>query len=353
MAAPIYKTYSDSGVDIDAGDRWVKTINQLNDSGTNSQVLSGIGGFASLFRMPQGYNKPVLVAATDGVGSKLLFALQKQNLEGIGVDLVAMCANDLLVSGARALFFLDYFACAKLDENNASAVIRGIVDGCKQAQCVLVGGETAEMPGLYRNKDFDLAGFCVGVVEEEAIKGKHLVADQDLLIAIGSTGAHANGYSLIRNIVQTAEETNSWGSIDGLSNKDHVIKELLKPTLIYSHALQSPLFEKVHALAHITGGGLAANLMRVLPTGATAVINHPVEKWPAIFRWLQQQGPVATSEMRKVFNCGIGMVLCIAAKDKTATLEILKERKLNAWPLGYIELKPSSKTPTVILNNND
>ena len=325
--------YRDSGVDIDAGNELVRRISPIARSTHRPEVLGGLGGFGALCALPERYRNPILVAGTDGVGTKLRLAMSQNQHQTIGIDLVAMCVNDLIVGGAEPLLFLDYYATGKLDVEIAESVIAGIARGCDMAGCALVGGETAEMPGMYQGTDYDLAGFCVGVVEKDAIIDGSRVQPGDKLIALGSSGAHSNGYSLIRKILERHGDAEN-EQVDGRP----LIDALLEPTRIYVKPLLE-LFSRqdVHALAHITGGGLIENIPRVLPEHTQAVIDTQSWQWPELFRWLQQHGQVATEEMYRTFNCGIGMVLVVPAKSVEDALAFLKESGENAWVLGDIE----------------
>lgn len=327
-------SYRDAGVDIDAGNRLVERIKPHVVRTLRPEVLGGLGGFGALFEIPlHRFRQPVLVSSTDGVGTKLKLALALAKHDTIGIDLVAMCANDIVVIGAEPLFFLDYYATGRLDVETATVVIEGIAKGCEQAGIALVGGETAEMPGLYSHKDYDLAGFCVGVVEKARIIEASRVKPGDVLIGLASSGPHSNGYSLIRKILEINEidlampfGSQTLGDI------------LLTPTRIYVKSLLR-LFEaiEVHALAHITGGGLVENLPRVLPPDTRALIDADSWQRPAIFDWLQTQGQVTQAEMLRTFNCGVGMVACVAGEDLDRALEILADAGETAWPLGIIE----------------
>ncbi|ATJ83042.1 phosphoribosylformylglycinamidine cyclo-ligase [Halomonas beimenensis] len=304
-------SYKDAGVDIDAGNALVDRIKGVARRTTRPEVMGGLGGFGALCQLPSGYREPVLVTGTDGVGTKLRLAMDLGRHDTIGIDLVAMCVNDLVVAGAEPLLFLDYYATGKLDVDIAADVVSGIGEGCEQAGCALVGGETAEMPGMYEGNDYDLAGFCVGVVEKDEILDGSRVAEGDVLLGMASSGPHSNGYSLIRKILEVGG-----ASLDTAIDGRPLGEALLAPTRIYVKPLLSLLRETdvpVHALSHITGGGLTENLPRVLPEGAAARID--VASWhrPAIFDWLQQQGNVEDQEMYRVLNCGIGMVLAVPA----------------------------------------
>ncbi|MDD2768728.1 MAG: phosphoribosylformylglycinamidine cyclo-ligase [Methylococcus sp.] len=325
--------YKSAGVDIAAGNALVERIKPAARNTFRPGVLAGLGGFGSLFELPvDRYRKPVLVAGTDGVGTKLRLAIESGQHGGVGIDLVAMCANDIVVQGAEPLFFLDYYATGKLDVDVASSVIAGIAQGCEQAGCALVGGETAEMPGMYAGGDYDLAGFCVGVVEKDAIIDGSRVKPGDRLIGLASSGPHSNGYSLIRKIVDHS------GLGLGAPVAGRSLGEwLLEPTRIYVKPLLELLKTvEVHALAHITGGGITENLPRVLPAGTAARVDSGAWTMPEIFRWLQQQGSVETSEMYRTFNCGIGMIVCVAAEDEVSVLETLRRLGETAFPLGGI-----------------
>ena len=313
-------SYRDAGVDIDAGNRLVDRIKPLAQATFRPGVLTGLGGFGALFELPlDRYRHPVLVSGTDGVGTKLRLAQLVGRHDTIGIDLVAMCANDVAVTGAEPLFFLDYFACGRLDVDRAATVIGGIAKGCELAGCALSGGETAEMPGMYAEDDYDLAGFCVGVVERDRIIQPDHVRPGDVLLGVASSGPHSNGYSLVRRIVEV-----SGAALDAPFDGRTLGAALLEPTRIYVKALLD-LGRKVQirALAHITGGGLLENIPRVLPAGCEAVIDLAAWERPAVFRWLQDAGGVAETEMLRTFNCGIGMVVCVAAEDAhRATAEL-------------------------------
>jgi len=322
-------SYRDAGVDMDAGDALVDAIKPFARRTMRPEVLAGIGGFGALCELPKKYKQPVLVAGTDGVGTKLKLAFQFHKHDTVGIDLVAMSANDVLVQGAEPLFFLDYFACGKLDNKVAASVVKGIAEGCEMAGCALVGGETAEMPGMYPEGEYDLAGFCVGVVEKDKIlDGKGIVAG-DVLLGLASSGPHSNGYSLVRKII----------------GEEHLASDLadslMEPTRIYVKPILKLLTAfPVKGLAHITGGGLVGNVPRILPKGTKAVISRQTWPRPQIFTWLQNTGNVAEEEMFRVFNCGIGMVVCVAA-DQVATAKMLLKREGElAYEIGRIE--PSS-----------
>ncbi len=305
--------YADSGVDIDAGNKLVENIRPFIKATHRTEVLGNFGGFGSAFRLPSNYKKPVLISATDGVGTKLRLAISKKKYGSIGIDLVAMCANDLIVNGAEPLFFLDYYASGKLDVEVASSVIEGIAKGCREAQCALIGGETAEMPGIYASDDFDLAGFCVGIVEEDEMITGSLVQQGDILLGLPSSGVHSNGFSLVRSII------NQVGEVD-----EGIVSELLLPTTIYVKSIRSLLKQvRPKSISHITGGGLIENIPRVLPSTMAVEIDMHAWERPAIFKWIQEKGQVEELEMRRVFNCGIGMVVIIDPNDYALAFDTL------------------------------
>jgi len=325
-------SYRDAGVDIDAGNALIDRIKPIAAATKRSGVVDGLGGFGALFQIPEHYKQPILVSGTDGVGTKLKLAIDLGLHDTIGIDLVAMCANDLIVQGAEALFFLDYFATGKLDLDTASDVIKGIGTGCEQAGCALIGGETAEMPGMYGEGDYDLAGFCVGVVERDEIIDGSKVTPGDVLLGIASSGPHSNGYSLVRKIIEV-----SGASLADDLNGNPLGETLLAPTRMYV----KPLLElckhvDVHAMAHITGGGLPENLPRVLPANADARIDTSSWERPAVFDWLQKNGNVEDFEMLRTFNCGIGMVVCVPASDADKAIEVLTAQGEKAVRIGEI-----------------
>ena len=329
-AGPI--TYRDAGVDIDAGDELVERIKPLVRRAQRSEVLAGIGGFGALVELPPGYHRPVLVSGTDGVGTKLRLAIDTGRHDTIGIDLVAMCANDIVVHGAEPLFFLDYYATGKLQVAVAEAVVRGIVEGCVQAGAALVGGETAEMPGMYQDADYDLAGFCVGVVEKDAIIDGSGVVVGDAIIGLSSSGPHSNGYSLIRKLVALEGAT-----ADTQLEGKKLLERLLAPTRIYVKPLLALLQAMpVHALAHITGGGLTDNIPRVLPAGLEAVLERA--RWPVdpVFAWLQRSARLDAAQMHRTFNCGIGMVAIVPPTRAAAAVEFLAARGESAQIIGEV-----------------
>ena len=329
--------YKSAGVDIEAGNALVERIKPIAAKTRTAGVMAGLGGFGSMFELPlDRYKNPILVSGTDGVGTKLKLALNLGIHNTVGIDLVAMCVNDIIVQGAEPLFFLDYFATGKLDVDTAAAVIEGIGKGCELAGAALVGGETAEMPGMYAEGDYDLAGFCVGIVEKTDILDGSQVKAGDKVIGIASSGPHSNGYSLIRKIIEKSNASLT----DTLQNKS-LGEALLEPTRIYVKPLLELLKTvQVHALAHITGGGITENLPRVLPAGLSAEINLSSWELPETFQWLQQQGNVSQADMLTTFNCGIGMIVCVAAEDEAKTMETLKQQGETVFAIGEIVSTP-------------
>ena len=330
-------TYRDAGVDIDAGDALVEAIKPFAKRTMRPEVLAGIGGFGALCELPKKYRQPVLVAGTDGVGTKLKLAFDFRRHGTIGIDLVAMSANDVLVQGAEPLFFLDYFACGKLDSKVATIVIRGIANGCEQAGCALIGGETAEMPGMYPEGEYDLAGFCVGVVEKERIIDGRGIVPGDALLGLASSGAHSNGYSLIRRILGE-EKPNS-----------DIKDSLMEPTRMYVKPVLKLLsIVPVKGLAHITGGGLVGNVPRMLPKGTRAVLMKDAWPRPELFDWLQKNGKVAEEEMHRVFNCGIGLVIALAPEQvKKATLLLRREGEL-VYEIGRVQVSDAPEPECIV-----
>ncbi|MAR73316.1 MULTISPECIES: phosphoribosylformylglycinamidine cyclo-ligase [Halomonas] len=327
-------SYKDAGVDIDAGNALVDRIKGVAKRTTRPEVMGGLGGFGALCQLPSGYREPVLVSGTDGVGTKLRLAMDLGRHDTIGIDLVAMCVNDLVVAGAEPLLFLDYYATGKLDVDIAADVVSGIGEGCERAGCALVGGETAEMPGMYEGSDYDLAGFCVGVVEKDEILDGTKVAAGDVLLGLSSSGPHSNGYSLIRKILEVADADLST-DIDGQSLGD----ALMAPTRIYVKPLLELLRHddyQVHALSHITGGGLLENLPRVLPEDLTAHVDTSLWQRPAVFDWLKQQGNVDEHEMHRVLNCGIGMVLVVPEDQADQIRAHLQAQGEGVHRIGHI-----------------
>ena len=331
-------SYRDAGVDIDAGDALVEAIKPFAKRTMRPEVLAGLGGFGALCSIPKKYKEPILVSGTDGVGTKLKLAFQVGRHDSVGVDLVAMSVNDVLVQGAEPLFFLDYFACGKLDKGVAVRVIRGIAEGCEQAGCALIGGETAEMPGMYPEGEYDLAGFCVGVVEKDKIIDGSSIKPGDALLGLASSGAHSNGYSLIRRIL--GEDKPNSGLADTLMEPTRIY---VKPVLKLMAAVQ------VKGLAHITGGGLVGNVPRMLPQGMRAVLRKKMWPRPQLFTWLQDNGNVTEDEMHRVFNCGIGMVLAVAREHVAAATMLLKREGELAYEIGFVEAGNPGEPEAVVL----
>ncbi len=336
-------SYRDAGVDINAGDRLVENIKPYAKCTMRPEVLAGIGGFGALFEISKKYRNPVLVAGTDGVGTKLKLAFQSGQHDSIGIDLVAMSVNDILVQGAEPLFFLDYFACGKLDVETATRVVKGIAKGCEQAGCALIGGETAEMPGMYPEGEYDLAGFAVGAVEKDRIITGLTIREGDAVLGLASSGAHSNGYSLIRKII---EKNNTDLSAD--FHGKALIDVIMAPTRIYV----KPLLElmkhlPVKGMAHITGGGLTENIPRVLPEGVTAILKRDAWDMPPLFHWLRQQGNVNEQEMQRVFNCGIGMVLVVAPEFVDSAMQLLRSAGETVWHIGMIQQRHADEAQTI------
>jgi len=323
-------TYKDAGVDIEAGNAFVERIKPLVAGTRRPEVMAGLGGFSGLFALPPDrYREPVLVSGTDGVGTKLMLAQQHDCHGTIGIDLVAMCVNDVLVQGAEPLFFLDYFACGRLDIDVAASIVSGIAEGCEQAGAALIGGETAEMPDMYAHGEYDLAGFCVGAVERSEIIDGSSIAAGDALVGIASSGPHSNGYSLIRKVLERAKDE----KIDGAPASER----LLAPTRIYVKAILALMRRiKVKGLAHITGGGITENLPRILDGEVHAEIETDSWKQGAVFDWLAEHGGIAVEEMRRTFNCGIGMVVVVDSGDVNDVLESLAANGETAWQIGQV-----------------
>ena len=326
-------SYRDAGVDIDAGNQLIEEIKPHVARTRRPEVMGGLGGFGALFEIPLNrYQQPVLVSGTDGVGTKLKLALEMNKHDTIGIDLVAMCVNDILVQGAEPLFFLDYYATGHLDTRVAVDVIKGIAEGCHQSGAALVGGETAEMPGMYSKGDYDLAGFCVGIVEKNAIIDGSKVQAGDTLIGIASSGPHSNGYSLIRKVLEVSQADLNQ-DLDGQKLGD----ALLAPTRIYVKSILQLLEQlDIHAMSHITGGGLLENLPRVMPENTRAQLDASSWQMPAVFQWLQQQGNIEQSEMYRTFNCGVGMVLVVNSEDTEQAIELLSANGETAWKIGEV-----------------
>ena len=319
-------TYKDSGVDITKGNQLIEKIKPIAKSTIRPGVLAGLGGFGAMFEIPiDRYKNPVLISGTDGVGTKLMVAEMLNKHDTIGIDLVAMCVNDLIVQGAEPLFFLDYYATGSLNEEVATSVISGIGEGCIQSGCALIGGETAEMPGMYNGDEYDLAGFCVGIVEKNQIIDGSKVSAGDQIIALGSSGPHSNGYSLIRKVLEKSKPSSSQ------------LNSLIEPTKIYVKSILSLIQNlSVHAISHITGGGLLENIPRVLPKHLAANLDQNSWELPQIFKWLQSEGNIDTTEMHRVLNCGVGMVVIVPKALSGEAIKILKSCGENAWLIGEV-----------------
>lgn len=338
-------SYRDAGVDMEAGDALVEQIKPYAKRTMRPEVLAGIGGFGSLFEMPKKFKNPVLVSGTDGVGTKLKLAFELNKHDTVGIDLVAMSVNDILVQGAEPLFFLDYFACGKLEVGTAAQVIKGIAEGCEQSGCALVGGETAEMPGMYPAGEYDLAGFAVGCVDKESIINGTTIAAGDVVLGLASSGAHSNGYSLIRKLIANSG-IDFESDFHGKPFKDVV----MAPTRIYvKPLLQLIATLPVKGMAHITGGGITENVPRVLPAGLTAEIKKGSWTMPPLFTWLQAQGNVTDSEMYKTFNCGIGMVVIVAKDQAAAAQKLLSDAGESVFEIGSIRAQQAGEAPTIVV----
>jgi len=337
-------TYRDAGVDIDAGDELVERIKPYARRTLREGVLAGIGGFGAMFEISRNYREPVLVSGTDGVGTKLKLAFELGRHDTIGIDLVAMSVNDILTSGAEPLFFLDYYACGKLDVATAADVIKGIAQGCEQAGCALIGGETAEMPGMYPASEYDLAGFAVGIVEKSEIIDGTTIAEGDVVLGLASSGAHSNGYSLIRKILQV-KHVDLATRLDGEPLADLI----LAPTRIYVKPMLR-LMKRVNVkgIAHITGGGLIENIPRILPAGLAAHIERGTWPTPPLFTWLKQQGNVSDREMFRVFNCGIGLVIVVSPAEADSAAAQLEEAGVEVWRIGTVKRRRGNGPQTVI-----
>ena len=359
-------SYREAGVDIDAGDALVERIKPLAAKTRRAGVLGGIGGFGALFQLPAGLKEPVLVSGTDGVGTKLKLAFLLDRHDTIGIDLVGMSVNDILVQGAEPLYFLDYFACGRLDVERAAAVVSGIARGCELSACALIGGETAEMPGMYPDGEYDLAGFAVGVVERARIIDGTRIAPGDKLLGLASSGPHSNGYSLIRRVIGHVAERD--GLVQGSGpaaaasaarallarpfDGSTLIEALMAPTRLYATALVPLLAEPtqpIKGLAHITGGGLVENIPRVLPEGCQAVVERSDWKRPAVFDWLQTEGRIADDEMARVFNCGIGMVVVVAASEADAVSRALSAAGETVYAIGDVRARPGGAPATIVV----
>ena len=337
-------TYRDAGVDIDAGDALVDAIKPLAKRTLRDGVLAGIGGFGALFEVPKRYREPVLVSGTDGVGTKLKLAFEWDRHDTVGIDLVAMSVNDVLVQGAEPLFFLDYFACGKLAVQTATQVIGGVAKGCEQAGCALIGGETAEMPGMYPAGEYDLAGFAVGAVEKTGIIDGRSIAAGDRVIGLASSGAHSNGYSLVRKIIARSGADELPATLDGQDFRSAV----MAPTRIYCKPVLKALAQHtIKGMAHITGGGLSENIPRVLPESVQCVLDPSTLGQTELFAWLQREGGVSADEMRRTFNCGVGFVMVVAAAESEAVLATLRAEGETGWIIGQIESRPSAEAHQV------
>jgi len=338
-------SYRDAGVDIEAGDALVERIKPFAKRTLRPEVLAGIGGFGGLVEIGKRFREPVLVSGTDGVGTKLMLAFALDRHDTVGIDLVAMSVNDILVQGAEPLFFLDYFACGKLDVDVAAAVIKGIATGCEQAGCALIGGETAEMPGMYREGEYDLAGFAVGVVEKSGIIDGRSIVPGDAVLGIASSGPHSNGFSLIRRIVEA-----SGADLHSPFDATTIGGALLAPTRIYVKPVLALMHDMpVKGMAHITGGGLLENVPRMLPPGMQARLSRSTWERPTIFDWLQRHGNVADDEMHRVFNCGVGMVVVVAAQHADRALKLLDGAGEHARRIGNIVAQPAGEAATVVV----
>ena len=338
-------TYRDAGVDIEAGDALVDQIKPFAKRTMRPEVMSSIGGFGSLFAMPKKFKEPVLVSGTDGVGTKLKLAFELDKHDTVGIDLVAMSVNDILVQGAEPLFFLDYFACGKLEVGTAAAVVKGIAEGCVQSGCALVGGETAEMPGMYPAGEYDLAGFAVGCVDKTNIIDGKTIAAGDVVLGLASSGAHSNGYSLIRKLIEKSS-IDMESDFHGQKFKDVV----MAPTKLYVKSVLA-LIEAmpVKGMAHITGGGITENIPRVLPEGLTAEVQKSSWMLPALFQWLQEQGNMIDSEMHKTFNCGIGMVVIVSPENAAAAQKVLAGYGETVYQIGHIRQQNAGEAATIVV----
>ena len=341
-------SYRDAGVDIDAGDALVERIKPLARRTMREGVLAGIGGFGALFEVPRRFREPVLVSGTDGVGTKLRLAFEWAAHDTVGIDLVAMSVNDVLVQGAEPLFFLDYFACGKLDVDTAARVVGGIARGCEESGCALIGGETAEMPGMYPPGEYDLAGFAVGAVEKSKILTGQDVKPGDVVLGLASSGVHSNGYSLVRKIVERAGASGAGlpRTLDGLPFRERV----MAPTRLYVKPVLAALKEvSIKGMAHITGGGLVENIPRCLPDGVKAVLDGQRWPQPEIFNWLQREGGVTEAEMHRTFNCGIGFVLVVAAADAARAEGLLQAQGQAVHRIGRIEARGPAEAATQVI----
>ena len=344
-STPSPLSYKDAGVDIDAGDALVERIKPLARRTLREGVLSGLGGFGALFEVPRRYREPVLVSGTDGVGTKLKLAFEWAMHDGVGIDLVAMSVNDVLVQGAEPLFFLDYFACGRLDVDTAATVVGGIARGCELAGCALIGGETAEMPGMYPPGEYDLAGFAVGAVEKSEIIDGKSIKPGDLVLGLASSGAHSNGYSLIRRVIERAKP-----DMEADFHGQRFAEAVLAPTRIYVKPILALMQAMpVKGLAHITGGGLVDNVPRILQPGLKAVLDKNAWVMPPLFQWLQREGKVADAEMHRVFNCGIGMVIVLAPEHEKPAAELLSAAGEHVFRIGRIDTCMPGEAQTIVV----
>lgn len=338
-------SYRDAGVDIDAGDSLVKKIKPFAKRTMRPEVLGDLGGFGALVEISKKYRQPVLVSGTDGVGTKLKLAFEWDQHDTVGIDLVAMSVNDILVQGAEPLFFLDYFACGKLDVERAAAVIKGIASGCEQSGCALIGGETAEMPGMYPDGEYDLAGFAVGVVEKEQVINGRSIAAGDIVLGLASNGIHSNGYSLVRKIIERARPELDAPFADGQTLRQAIIA----PTRLYVKPILAALKQfTIKGMAHITGGGISENVPRILPDNTVAAIDAQSWPLPKLFQWLQQAGQVNSQEMYRTFNCGIGMVLVVNAADAAAVQQFLRQQGEIVYQIGTIRTRVNDEHQTQV-----
>jgi len=348
-------TYRDAGVDIDAGDALVDRIKPLAKRTMRPEVLGGIGGFGALFEVPKKFKDPVLVSGTDGVGTKLKLAFALNRHDTVGIDLVAMSVNDILVQGAESLFFLDYFACGRLSVDTAAQVVGGIAKGCEQAGCALIGGETAEMPGMYPDGEYDLAGFAVGAIERSDILDGRSVSAGDVLLGLASSGFHSNGYSLVRKVLERACGDITPARLEAVripGSNEPLADLIMAPTRIYVKSMLSALQahrSAIHAMAHITGGGLVGNVPRVLPDGLTAVLESASWTRPAVMQWIQAESAIPEDEMHRVFNCGSGMVVVVAEQDAARAQKLLEKSGEQVWHIGHIRRRKRGEAQTIVV----
>lgn len=345
MTNKTFLSYKDAGVDIDTSNALVNHIKNIIKKTHRPEIIGGLGGFSAFCELPKKYREPVLVSGTDGVGTKLLLVMDFKYHNSIGIDLVAMCVNDIVSHGAEPLFFLDYYATGKLNVDTASAVITGIAEGCLQSGCALVGGETAEMPGMYHGEDYDVAGFCVGVVEKSEIIDGTTVQNGDVLVALGSSGLHSNGYSMVRKILEVSETDPNTKKLDGKLLIDH----LLTPSRIYVKNILNLIKQvDVHAIVHLTGGGFWDNIPRILQSNTQAVLEESSWQWPSVFNWLQQAGNVNRYEMYRTFNCGVGMIIALSPANADQAIKLMSEAGEQVWKIGVI--KSSDAKENVVIN---